>query len=182
MQCIQHGDQDCFRTLYYKYQKLVFNMALTIIRDRDTAEEVTQDIFMAIWQQPDKWNPQKGRLTTWLLSITRYTAIDRLRHEKRRPPLLESPLENVSHLLVERHAPALSRADIRLLQGLLNQLPSAQQTVITLAYFRGKTHSEIAAELGIPVGTVKSRLRLGLKKLKDEWVRLTDEQPEPHRS
>ncbi len=173
MDCIQTRDERCLEQLHKRYQSLVFNLANTILRNHTQAEEVTQDIFLAIWQKPDKWQPDKGRFTSWLLTVTRYTAIDRLRHEKRRPPLLESPLEKVSHLL--SHTPN-SDHDVqeraKLVRGLLKRLPDEQQQVIYLAFFRGMTHTQIAKHLSIPLGTVKSRLRLGMGKLREDWLAL----------
>lgn len=174
MQRIIARDEDALHLLHRKYHALVLNMALYILKDQGMAEEIAQDIFLAVWQQPQKWEPERGRLTSWLLSITRYTAIDRLRYEKRRPPMLESPLDSISHMmpvggLRDDHL----RDSIGTLRTLVKKLPIEQQRVIYLAYFHGMTHSEIADQLSIPVGTVKSRLRLGLKRLKDAWQEVT---------
>lgn len=173
MDCIQTRDERCLEQLHKRYHSMVFNLANTILRNHVHAEEVAQDIFLAIWQQPEKWQPEKGRFTSWLLTITRYTAIDRLRHEKRRPPLLESPLDRVSHLL--SHTP-VSDHDVqeraKLVRGLLKRLPEEQQQVIYLAFFQGMTHTQIANHLSLPLGTVKSRLRLGMGKLREDWLAL----------
>jgi len=170
MQRIAQRDQQALETLYQRYANLVYNMAYQVLQNRSAAEEVTQDIFFQVWRWPEKWNPDRGRFTSWLLTITRHTAIDRLRRENRRPTLMQHSLDDITHLL-----PATPSHDNhghdngRLLRSLLAGLPADQRQVILLAFYRGLTHTEIADQLGVPVGTVKSRLRLGLTKLRRAW-------------
>lgn len=168
--CIAARDQRCLELLHKRYHALVFGMAKTILRNDALAEEVTQDIFLAVWQQPEKWDPQKGRFTSWLLTVTRYTAIDRLRHEVRRPPMLESPFEDVAHVVMSNNkGDEKLRDDVSLVRQLLKTLPDEQQQVIYLAFFQGMTQAQIAEHLQWPIGTVKSRIRLGLRKLREKW-------------
>lgn len=170
MACIKARQQQCLEQLHERYYTLVYSMAKTILRDEKLAEEVAQDIFLVVWQQPQKWNPAKGRLSSWLLTVTRYSAIDRLRYEQRREPTVNAPLENVAHLLQRGgKSEEAIRDNIKLVRRLLKQLPDEQQQVIYLAYFQGMTQHDIAEHLSLPLGTVKSRMRLGLRKLRDSW-------------
>lgn len=176
MDCISKGEQVCLEELHERYHALVFSMAKTILRNDAMSEEVVQDIFLAVWQHPEKWNPAKGRFTSWLLTITRYTAIDRLRHETRRPTVLDSPLDDVSHLFSRGHkSDEMLKDNVALVRQLLKSLPDEQQQVIYLAFFQGMTQAQIAEHLDLPLGTIKSRVRLGMRKLRDGWQQAHDE-------
>jgi RNA polymerase sigma-70 factor (ECF subfamily) len=161
-------DQQALADLYARYSRPVFNLAQRVAQDRSIAEEVTQDVFMLVWKHPAKWNPDKGRLASWLLTVTRYMTIDRIRKEQREPASEATPLESVSHRL-DAHVSPTAMDDAQVMRSILRRLPREQQQVILLAYYRGMTHSDIATHLGIPEGTVKSRLRLGLEKLRRYW-------------
>lgn len=163
------GDGEALLALHKRYVNLVYSMALRVLRDASLAEEVTQDVFLKLWQKSHHYDPRRGRFSTWLLSVTRFAAIDRLRYEKRRPTINLQPEDQ----------PALARAEHREhadwergqhLRLLLEQLPAEQREVIELAYFAGMTHRELAEHLRLPLGTVKSRLRLGLEKLRALWL------------
>lgn len=170
IQRIAQGDRDAFAELYRRYATLVYSMALRIVGDGQTAEEVTQDVFMKIWQKGFMYSEARGRFSSWLLSITRFTAIDRVRYEKRRPAASATPRETplsqevanigTDHALWEQG---------QHLRALIEQLPPEQKQVVELAYFGGLTHRELAEHLGLPLGTVKSRLRLALNKLRAMW-------------
>jgi RNA polymerase sigma-70 factor (ECF subfamily) len=167
---IRHRDQTALVELHQRYRNLVYSMANQVLKNASSAEEVTQDVFFQIWRWPEKWDAAKGRFTSWLLTITRYTAIDRLRRENRQPPLIPRSLDHLADLLAKQSPMENVRHDNgRLLRTLLKELPDDQRTIILLAFFRGLTHSEIANQLQLPLGTVKSRIRLGLQKLKDRW-------------
>lgn len=175
VQRLHRRDQDALTELYTRYQPLVHSMAMSVLRNETLAEEVTQDIFLRLWQSPDKWDPTKGQLSSWLLTVTRYTAIDRLRHEQRRPTLNAKPLEQFQDLLGDTSTHNTRQQDGQydngmLMRKLIPRLPQDQKQVIFLAFFRGMTHSNIAEHLNIPLGTVKSRIRLGMEKLKLEWL------------
>jgi RNA polymerase sigma-70 factor, ECF subfamily len=161
-------DQQALTILYDRYSGAVFNMAFYVLQNRVAAEEITQDVFFLLWRTPGKWQPDKGRLGSWLVAVTRYTAIDRLRREKRKPESNALSLETLAHKLNERVS-ATAAEDADLMRSVLRQLPKEQAEVILLAYYRGMSHEEIAAHLKIPPGTVKSRIRLGLAKLRDLW-------------
>jgi RNA polymerase sigma-70 factor (ECF subfamily) len=173
IQQIIRRDQSALLELYKRHHRLVHNMAFHILREKGMAEEVTQDIFFQIWRWPEKWDPQRGRFTSWMLSVTRYAAIDRLRREKREPVTSGSPLDRVMHLVPQPTGEVtMSKDEIEAMRRLISQLPQSQRQVILLSFYRGMTHSEIAAHLDLPLGTVKSRIRLGLEKLKAGWERI----------
>jgi len=169
-QLIEHN-QAALLTLYQRYGGLVYSLALRTLHRPGLAEEVTQDVFLKLWQQPERWNPALGQLSSWLLTITRNAAIDRLRREGRHPIDDWQPRDEAE--------PGPASLDIgdwtdgQLLRDLLQQLPSEQRELIELAFYRGYTHSELAAGLGIPLGTVKTRLRAGMQRLRALWEEAT---------
>ncbi len=168
LQRVAQGDEDALVALYDRYGRLVYSLAYKILQDHQLAEEVTQDVFTNVWRAAASFDPKKSRFTTWLTSIARNRAIDLLR--RRRARGLTGGRETELNT-------AITRADERLspehhLQALavreaLEQLPPAQREVLELAYFGGLTQREIAEHLGIPLGTVKTRVRLGMLKLKE---------------
>lgn len=155
--------------IYDRYGRLVFTVALRITGDRQTAEEVVQDVFQSVWQTAGSFQPELGAASTWLLSITRHRAIDATRSKRERARTREQPLDqgwpasDASALDREVERRAL-HAEVR---SALDSLPSNQRQAIELAYYGGLTRAEIASALGEPLGTVKTRLRLGLLKLRD---------------
>jgi RNA polymerase sigma-70 factor, ECF subfamily len=176
MQRIKERDQNALAELEKCYRGLVYNMAFHVLQNQGAAEEITQDIFFRVWRWPHQWDSSKGRFVSWLLTMTRYDAIDRLRQENRQPARSEHTIDTIADLLGKRDEvedPAYD--DGKLIRSLLAQLNAEQRQVIELAYFSGMTHSEIAEQLQTPVGTIKSRLRLGLQKLKEAWGVATQE-------
>ncbi len=168
---IKQQDQQALVELYEAYGQMVYNIAMHVLRSEAAAEEVTQDIFFQVWRKPDSWDPEKGRLASWLMASARYRAIDRLRRDERRPLRQSVSLDDLAHILSSRETVGDAQQDSgQLLRTLLKELPAEQRQVINLAFFRGLTHSEIAEQLNLPLGTVKGRIRLGLEKLKEGWL------------
>jgi RNA polymerase sigma-70 factor (ECF subfamily) len=167
------GDSDALLALHKRYANLVYSMAWRVLQDVGMAEEVTQDVFMKLWRREQRYDPNRGRFSAWLLSVTRFAAIDRLRQEGRRPSAVDLYDESADHqtalesLLATDHESWERGQHLRL---LLIQLPPEQRQVVELAYFGGLTHSELAEQLGLPLGTVKGRLRLGLERLRGLWL------------
>ncbi len=169
MQRIEAGDDSALALLYERYGRIVYSLTLRVLQNPALAEEATQDTFIKVWRKSTRWDPAKGRLSSWLLTVARYTAIDRLRSEQRQSPDT-ADIDAVPPIAGEGGIPdAAELLDSRQLQRLLGQLPVEQAEVIQLAFFQGLTHSELAERLGLPLGTVKTRVRLGLKKLKGLW-------------
>jgi RNA polymerase sigma-70 factor, ECF subfamily len=167
------GDSDSLLALHKRYANLVYSMAWRVLQDAGLAEEVTQDVFMKLWQRSQRYDARRGRFSSWLLSVTRFAAIDRLRKEGRQPIASDPPGDEgddearVERLLATDHAGWERGQHLRL---LLEQLPAVQREAIELAYFGGLSHSDLAKHLGLPIGTVKGRLRLGLERLRTLWL------------
>lgn len=156
--------------LYHRYSDLLYTLAYRMVSDHQLAEEVVQDTFVSVWKHAPSYTTDSGSVRTWLIALTRHRAIDHLRRVQRRPSSQELPWEaakwEAAAILPdvwENAWRAEQRAQIR--EALLN-LPSEQSLVITLAFFLGWTHSEIALRCDLPFGTVKARIRLGLHHLK----------------
>lgn len=155
---IAKGDESALVEVYRQYGTFVYSMALRVVNDQPTAEEVTQDVFLSVWHHAKHYDATKGTLTTWLLTITRHRAIDYLRRRNGRASL--TLLEENHFIAAEDPLPAFT------VQSAVADLPPDQQTCIELLYFKGYTQQEVANELKIPVGTVKGRVRLAMEKLR----------------
>ncbi|GAB4203303.1 MAG: sigma-70 family RNA polymerase sigma factor [Roseiflexaceae bacterium] len=155
--------------LYDRYIRLVYSVALRITGDRQTAEEVVQDVFQNVWQAAPTFQSGLGSVSSWLMGITRHRAIDATRSKRERARTREQALDQDWDMGSE-HNPedeVVLRLQRETVRAALSELPPAQRQAIELAYYGGLTRNEIAAELGEPVGTIKTRLRLGLLKLRD---------------
>ena len=167
MQRVASGDRTAFLTLYDRYAPRVYGLALHMLRDRMAAEEVAQESFLKLWTRADSFRPDKGSFLTWLLTITRRTALDRIRLEGRRPATAEPPaeLQDWSHLPQPESTSEEARwGSVRF---ALDEIPVEQQLVISLSFYYGLSQSQISEHLDIPLGTVKTRMRLGMDKLRD---------------
>lgn len=174
MQRIVERDQEALMALYQRFGNQVYSLALRVLRNPGLAEEATQDTFLKIWRKGESWNPERGQLSSWLLTITRYTAIDCLRREQRRSQEGTEFLDDLAeHSLTVSPVGDRRWLDGQLLRHLLGQIPAEQAEVIELAFFQGMTHSELADHLDWPLGTVKTRLRLGMQKLRELWIEAT---------
>jgi RNA polymerase sigma-70 factor (ECF subfamily) len=167
---VAEGDRGAFLALYDRYSAQVYGLALRVIGDPMTAEEVTQDAFLRLWTRAETYNPERGRLSSWLLTITRRLAIDQFRVEGRRP-LTWNP-SNPENALEKIPDPASESEESRwaTLRFALDNLPAEQRSVIELSFYHGMSHSQIAEYQSTPLGTVKTRVRLGMEKLRREWV------------
>jgi RNA polymerase sigma-70 factor, ECF subfamily len=151
--------------LYDRYGRLVFNMALRILQDHGAAEEVTQDVFVRCWSGIDRYQPERVRLVSWLLTIAHHRAIDELRSRRGKSQRREISADHMHLLTADEPAidDALLRGEIR---AALAALPQPQREVIELIFWGGLTRHEAAAQLTVPLGTVHTRLRLGMDKLR----------------
>jgi len=164
---IARGDRDAFARFYDLHAALVHTFALRVLREPPEAEEVVQDVFVQVWRQAETYSRDRGTPEAWLITMARSRGIDKLRSRRRRNEMVR-PAENPDRLpepvaLESASGPAEARAT---LGGALTELPAAQRSVLELAYFDGLTQSEIAAKLGEPLGTVKTRMRSGLERLR----------------
>lgn len=174
MDLVSDGSVAAFECVYDTHGQAAFSLACRIVGDRARAEEVTQEAFLAIWRNGSRYDASRGSLRTWVLGIIRHRAIDALRrdrrHEQRRGPTLDTASPDSAPHLVEApertDAEVERRLDVRRVRDALGELPDDQRRAVELAYYGGLTQSEIGEALQVPVGTVKGRMRLGLKKLR----------------
>lgn len=163
--------------LYTLYGNRIYGLAYRILGDSHRAEEVTQDVFMRLWEQPGSWDPDKGVLIAWLLGITRYAAIDRLRKDKSYETMTHEHIDELHSDIADDTLMVGTKQwrDAHVIQQFMHELPVEQMEVIQLAFFKGMTHSELAEKLNLPLGTIKTRIRLGLQKLRGMWATEVEE-------
>ena len=169
IQRVRGGDQQAFLALYDRHAARVQALTLHILGDPMLAEEATQDTFMKLWSRARLYVSERGSFTVWLLTIARRTALDRLRLEGRRPLLSDSHDPDDAWPKIPDESQDPDEARWKSLYFAVHSLPQEQQVVIELAYYQGLSQSEIAAELGWPLGTVKTRIRAAMQALRREW-------------
>jgi RNA polymerase sigma-70 factor (ECF subfamily) len=166
---IAQGDHDALGVLYDRYHRLAMGVAYRVLNDHATSEDVVHDAFLTVWRRGDSFNPSRGNARSWLLTIVRNAAIDRRRGRHARA-LQDAPLDDVAFLLAsekeEIFASVAAKVEAERVRDALTELPIEQREAIELAYFRGLTQHEIADQTGAALGTVKGRMRLGLRKLR----------------
>ncbi len=172
---LAEGDQQAMSALYDATNRLVYGLTLRILCDASLAEEVMLDVYMQVWRQASAYDEKRGGPLAWLTTMARSRAIDRLRSGKQRQQR-EEPLEEAGNPstpagIEEEVAASEMRQRV---QAALDLLSPEQREVIELAYYAGMSHSEIAAKLGQPLGTVKTRTRLGMIKLREALKGLED--------
>jgi len=155
--------------LYENYGKAVYSLAYRVLQNATLAEEVSQDTFLKVWRHSTDWDAEKGKLRNWLLTITHYTAIDRVRRERRQPTLHPDSIEDTDETMLTARNESLWQEGAAL-RMVLEQIPKEQAKLIELAFFQGMTHSDIASMTQLPLGTVKTRLRTGLQRLRELWL------------
>jgi RNA polymerase sigma-70 factor (ECF subfamily) len=165
---IAAGDRDAFSRFYDLTAPMAFGLIRRVLRDPEAAAEVLQEVFWQVWQDAPRYDPTRGTAEAWLVMRAKTRAIDRLRSIRRRDRTFVAPVDESVVQRREDQAPnpAVVAEDRGLIQTALAQLPEPQRRVIELAFFEGLTHSEIATRLGEPLGTVKTRARLGLDRLR----------------
>ncbi len=175
------GESDALAQIYDRYHRQVFSLALRILGDHVLAEDTTQEVFLALWRDPGKFDPAKGGFASWLLSLAHHRSVDGVRREesqrRRRDRLAE--LESPAQLGEDPADKALERvvgADVR---SALSELPAVQREALTLAYFGGYTQREVAALTGAPLGTVKTRMLAGMRRLRQILGTALSELPSP---
>lgn len=166
---VGRGDEAAFLSLYDRYAGRVHALAMHILDDAMLAEEITQDTFTKLWARARLYRPERGIFGVWLLTIARRTALDRVRLEGRRPLLSNGrDPDELWHGIADNSRDP-DEARWRALHFAVRALPTVQQQVIELAYYQGMSQSDIAAELGWPLGTVKTRMRAALQALRSAW-------------
>jgi RNA polymerase sigma-70 factor, ECF subfamily len=170
MHLVQQGEASAFELIYDRHGGAAFSLAYRMVANRTAAEDIVQEAFLSIWRSRVRYQPDRGSVRTWVLGIVHHRTIDGLRrnlvHDRRRASAegIEERHEAAELTDVE----AARREEAREVRAALGTLPREQCQVIELAYFGGFTHTQIAAMLEMPVGTVKGRMRLGLDKMRRE--------------
>ncbi|GAC1434077.1 MAG: sigma-70 family RNA polymerase sigma factor [Ktedonobacteraceae bacterium] len=170
IRAIANGAVWAMEPLYQRYSRILYSLVYRMVLDHQIAEDLIQDAFVSVWKRATSYSPQSGAVRSWLISIAHHRTIDYLRGVRRRSVLKEATWEDVER--DERTAQpdaeegALQSIQSDQVRAALMRLPTEQRMVIELAYFQAWTHSEIAAGCQIPLGTVKARMRLGIKHLK----------------
>ncbi|MFL5894246.1 MAG: RNA polymerase sigma factor [Thermoleophilaceae bacterium] len=169
MRLVQRGDARAFEAVYDRHGAAAFSLAYRIAGNRAAAEDIVQEAFLSVWRSAVRYQPERGNLRSWLLSVVHNRAIDSLRrsvgHDRRR-----ADAEGIEERAAAREltdAEAFRREEAKTVRSALETLPADQLRVVELAYFGGFTHSQIADMLGMPLGTVKGRMRLALDKMRD---------------
>lgn len=165
LEAVSRGDDDALGVLYDRFGRLAFRLAFRILRDRALAEDAVQEAFLAVWRSADAYKRERAKPSTWILTVVHRRAVDIVRREQSRRG---EPLE----LAPEPSAgPADEDAVLRdrraAVQAALTELPGEQRQALELAYYGGLTQSELAERLGVPLGTVKSRMFAGLGRLRE---------------
>lgn len=161
---------DALSELYDRYSRLLFSIALSSVGSPETAEEIVQDVFTRVWEKAKSYNVEAGKVRTWLISITRHRSIDELRRNRARPEQYSVYWSDISTDGEPESEGIEGDSDLfwdrRSVQEAVAALSPQQRQALALAYFKGYSHSEIAEVLGEPLGTVKTRIRAGMQKLR----------------
>lgn len=168
MSVVEHKDSTAFEILYDRHGGSAYSLAYRILGDRTAAEDITQEAFLSLWRSGARYDRARGSVRTWLLGIVRNRAIDLLRRDVVQAPRLtwHGELPERETVTERTDVQALRHESARELRRALEILPADQMKVIELAYFGGLTHAQISDMLGMPLGTVKGRMRLGMEKMR----------------
>ena len=170
LRLIARSQENALSELYDRYSRLVYSVALNALSDGGRAEEVTQDVFERVWEKARTYSAEQGRVVTWITSIARHRSIDlfrqyRSRHEEAQIAWQEAEMADLPDgQNVEREVDLAERT--QRIRRAVAQLPDDQKRAVAMAFFQGLSHPEIATALGEPLGTVKTRIRLGMQKLR----------------
>jgi RNA polymerase sigma-70 factor (ECF subfamily) len=171
---LRRRDEAVLAVLYDRFSRPAFSLALKLLHDPELAEDVIQEVFLTLWSRPEMYTPERGRFLPWLLGVTHHRAVDVLRSQAaaNRRRASGDQQELLLTLAADPHGMAdpadhvILSLDVQEVQQALQRLPLEQRQALVLSLLGGLTHAEIAARLGQPLGTVKTRLRLGLRKLR----------------
>jgi len=166
---VRSRDEEAFRALFQRYGPLAKGLAYKVVRQPFMAEEIVQEAFLALWRDPGGYREDRGSFRTWLLSTVHHRAVDMVRREEaqRRRSHDQQPAKAYADDIANSVADRVDLAETRerVLEAL-DDIPAAQRQILDLMYFEGKSQSDIAEELGLPLGTVKSRTLLGMRRLR----------------
>jgi RNA polymerase sigma-70 factor (ECF subfamily) len=166
---IARGDEHALADLYDRHARMIFSLALRILQVRADAEDIVQEVFAQVWAQARRYDPSRGAVAAWMLTLARSRAIDRLRARRARPETAgeATAAERVPDAAATQDLELLSAEQVSRLQRALEHLPNAQREALELAYYEGLTHAEVAVRLAEPLGTIKTRIRQAVIKLRE---------------
>ena len=167
LHAVARRDETALAALYDRYRLILFGLLVRILNSREEAEDVLQEVFLQVWRRAADFDEQRGRPFTWLVTLTRSRAIDRLRVLAARQRLADSAAQETTDEASDAVADTLHAEQREIVARALASLPEEQRRTLKLAYFEGLTQSEIATQLGTPLGTVKTRMRAGMMKLRE---------------
>ncbi len=162
-----NGSREAFRQFYQKHASLAYTFAMRILQSPSDSEDLLQEVFMQVWRQASRYSKERGNPEAWLITITRSRAIDKVRSKRRADKGVQKVEDHVKTATEASESSVASKSLAKLtVSGALTELNAEQKEVVELAYFDGYTQTEISEKLGIPLGTVKTRVRSALKKLR----------------
>lgn len=167
LHAVARNEEGALTVLYDRYRLILFGLLVRILNSREEAEDVLQEVFLQVWRRAADFDEARGRPFTWLVTLTRSRAIDRLRSVAARQRLVDAALPEVSEDATDAVSDTLLAEQREIVARALATLPEEQRRTLKLAYFEGLTQSEIAAKLGSPLGTVKTRMRAGMTTLRE---------------
>ncbi len=166
LHAVARGDEGALARLYDAYRVILFGLLVRILDSREEAEDILQDVFIQVWRRAKDFDEKRGRPFTWLVTLTRSRAIDRLRLLSARQRLVTGAAQKQTEVVSDALTDTIRGSQKEIVRRALAELPEEQRHTLVLAYFEGLTQSEIAAKLGAPLGTVKTRMRSGMIKLR----------------
>lgn len=166
LEAVAHGSEDAMAAVFDRYSRLVYSVALRVLREPSLAEDVMQEVLLLVWKRPQTFVSQRGNLSAWLSVVTRNRAIDVLRKRSSQDQLEELTLPD-PHDMAGASEQGWLMDKVR---AALEALPNDQQVSLELAYFQGLSHTEIAERMGSPLGTVKTRIRTGLMSVRKAMI------------
>ena len=167
LKAIAARDEVALAQLYDRYRAILFGLLMRILNNREQAEDVLQEVFLQVWRKAADFDESRGRPFTWLVTLARSRGIDRLRTIASRERVAEAGAREPSEEISDAATDAFKSEQRGLVSDALAKLPDEQKRPIMLAYFDGLTQSEIATSLGAPLGTVKTRMRTGMIRLRE---------------
>lgn len=167
LKAITAGDAAALAELYDRYRVILFGLLMRILNNREEAEDVLQEVFLQVWRRAGDFDETRGRPFTWLVTLARSRGIDRLRTLAARERVAIAGARDEAEVISDAASDAFRSEQRDVVNNALDQLPNEQKQPLLLAYFDGLSQSEIAARLGAPLGTVKTRMRTGMMKLRE---------------
>lgn len=167
LKAVARGDEQALAQLYDNYRVILFGLLVRILNSREEAEDVLQEVFLQVWRRARDFDETRGKPFTWLVTLARSRAIDRLRSLGARDRVAQASVREAGEEVSDAARDTFRSEQRALVTSALAQLPEEQKRPLVLAYFDGLTQSEIAAKLGAPLGTVKTRMRAGMIKLRE---------------